>query len=111
MMRSHRPEVPRELYYYGKKGETVYGWLRRPPLPVLRLFSVALYIPLHGSHKPAVYFMCALRWILPPIRMSKYRQRVYKPGRSLCAAPCTMPNTQSEVVKKVLADDGWEPNG
>lgn len=109
MMRSHGTEVPRELYYYGKKGETVYDALTS----AIRLrYSLLPYIystSWEVTHQQST-FMRALMMDFPTDKKVWNIDNEYMFGRSFLVAPILHAQYTPEVVKKVSADDGWNQN-
>ena len=109
MMRSHGTEVPRELYYYGKKGETVYDALTA----AVRLrYSLLPYIystSWEVTNRQST-FMRALMMDFATDKNVWNIGNEYMFGRSLLVAPVLHAQYTPEVVKKVSADDGWNQN-
>lgn len=109
MMRSHGTEVPRELYYYGKKGETVYDALT----PAVRLrYSLLPYI-YSTSWEVTDRQSTFMRALMMDFATDKNVWNIgneYMFGRSLLVAPVLHAQYTPEVVKKVSADDGWNQN-
>ena len=109
MMRSHGTEVPRELYYYGKKGETVYDALTA----AVRLrYSLLPYI-YSTSWEVTDRQSTFMRALMMDFASDKNVWNIgneYMFGRSLLVAPVLHAQYTPEVVKKVSADDGWNQN-
>ena len=109
MMRSHGTEVPRELYYYGKKGETVYDALTA----AVRLrYSLLPYIystSWEVTNRQST-FMRALMMDFANDKKVWNIGNEYMFGRSLLVAPVLHAQYTPEVAKKVSADDGWNQN-
>ena len=109
MMRSHGTEVPRELYYYGKKGETVYDALTA----AVRLrYSLLPYIystSWEVTNRQST-FMRALMMDFATDKNVWNIGNEYMFGRSLLVAPVLHAQYTPEVVKKVSADHGWNQN-
>lgn len=106
MMRSHGTEVPREIYYYGKKGEPVYD-------------AIDKFINLRYALLPYIYstswevtdkestFMRALFMDFPQDKKGWDINNEYMFGQSLLIAPVVNAQYTPEKIVKVDEQTGW----
>ncbi|MFT3738166.1 MAG: glycoside hydrolase family 31 protein [Breznakibacter sp.] len=106
MMRSHGTDTPREIYYFGEKGEPIYDAIEKA-------------INLRYSFLPYIY---AMSWEVTNQQSSFMRALVmdfvgdkktwdmndeYMFGRSILVAPIVRAQYTPEAIVKVNEEDGW----
>ena len=106
MMRSHGTDVPREIYYYGKKGEPVYD-------------AIEKFINLRYTLLPYIYstswevtnkqstFMRALFMDFKDDRKVWDIKDQYMFGKSILVAPVLEAQYTAEKILKVNEQSGW----
>ncbi len=106
MMRSHGTEVPREIYYFGEKGEPVYDAIEQ----AIRLrYSLLPYIysTAWNVSRRQFTFMRALFMDFPADKQAGDIGNEFMFGKALLVAPVVNAQYTPETAMSINETDGW----
>lgn len=106
MMRSHGTDTPREIYYFGKKGEPIYDAIEKT---IKLRYSLLPYIystSWEVTNKQSS-FMRALVMDFPNDEKALDLNNEYMFGKSILVAPIVNAQYTPEKIVKVNEEDGW----
>lgn len=107
MMRSHGTDVPREIYYFGKKGEPIYDAIERT---IHLRYSLLPYIystSWEVTNKQSSFMRALMMDFVNDKNVWDIKHQ-YMFGKSILVAPVVKAQYTSEASVAVTEEDGWD---